>query len=188
MKSVLTKISGIFFLIPAMSYATNFQFSYLFQEGYGDDRGIEPTNLTGTFVGKEDGIYVRNVHDIKIKIQGKDFSSNLISALYAPETGSPWDFTNEGAVSFDAMKNNFIFVDADYALNGSYTNYFLFTNYQDNSLLRQASNDNGGYAYGFDDDSWQNDSWTLTTVPEPSSLSLIVLGLVILIIRLQRKF
>lgn len=187
MKSVLTKILALAFLIPALSYATTFQFSYLFQEGYGDNRGIEPTKLTGTFEGKVDGEYVRNIQDIKINMQGRDFSLNLISVLYAPGSGNPWDFSREGAVSFDALKNNFIFVDADYALTGSYTNYFLFTNYQNTDLLRQASNDNGGYSYGFDADSWQNDSWKLTALPEPSSMGLMILGFLTLTLRLHRK-
>ncbi len=186
MKSVFTKILGVLLFVPAMSYAANFQFSYLFQSGYGDNRGIEPTKVTGTFVGVEDGLFVRNVSDIKINIQGREFSPNLVSALYAPVNGNPWDFTNEGLVSFDAMKNNFVFVDADYAVNGTYTNYLLFTNDQNTTLLRQATNDNGGYSYGFDDDSWTNDSWKLVSVAEPGSLVLLMIG--VLMIRLRRTF
>ncbi len=176
-------------LFPAISQAAMFDFSYLFQEGYGDDRGIEPTLVKGYFSGERDGDYVKNISNIKVSIQGRPFSNNLISSLYAPDIGSPWVFDKEGQVSFNASLNNFKFVDNTYATEGTYTNYFLFTNHIDTgTILRQASNDNGGYSYGFDSDSQINLSWSLVErVPEPSTWILIISGLIFAGIRRMKS-
>lgn len=142
---------------PLLAQATLFDFSYTFQSSYGDDRGIEATTVEGSFNGDADGLYVRNLSDITISIQGRDFSTPLTSILYSPTTGNPWDKSLEGDVSFDAALNNFMFVDADYINSGSFTNYFYMIHFGD-FTQRQASNDNGGYSYGFDDDSLLNSS------------------------------
>jgi len=176
-------------LYPCISQAAIFDFSYLFQEGYGDDRGIEATLVTGSFSGEQDANFVKNITDIEVFIQGRKFSNNLISVLYSVETGNPWDFNQEGAVSFDVTLNNFIFVDDTYATEGSYTNQFSITNPPSGNSLRQASNDNGGYSYGFDNNSLLNDSWSLVEreVSEPSLPMLLLSGLGIMAIRRIRK-
>jgi hypothetical protein len=172
---------------PMLSYATVFDFSYVFQAGYGDDRGISPTTITGSFNGDQEGNYVTNLSDIKIAIQGREFLPNLVSVLYSPATGTPWDFSQEGQVSFDVMQNNFMFVNAEYANGGSLTNYFYITS--DPAIMRQASNDNGGYSYGFDDNTLSNQSWKLSAreVPEPSGLLLLALGLIAVVLK-RRSF
>lgn len=181
MKSIKAIIISVL-LFPCLSHASVFDFSYLFQGGYGDDRGLEPTLVKGHFSGERNGDYVKNISDIHISIQGREFSNNLISILYAPEIGNPWVYDQEGLVSFDASLNNFMFTDAGYLTQGTNTNYFLFINHAPTEFtLRQASNDNGGYSYGFDDNSYINTSWTLVErVPEPSTLILIFSGLLLL--------
>lgn len=176
-------------LYPCISQATVFDFSYLFQEGYGDNRGIEPTLVSGSFSGEQDGDFVRNITDIEVFIQGRKFSDNLISALFSEETGNPWDFNREGAVSFNVALNNFIFVDDSYATEGTITNYFYITNQSNGNSLRQALNDNGGYSYGFESNSLLNDSWSLIVrkVPEPTILLLLLTGLAIIAIRRTNK-
>jgi len=176
-------------LYPCISHAAIFDFSYLFQAGYGDNRGIEPTLVTGSFFGEQDGNFVKNITGIEVSIQGRKYSDNLISVLYSVETGSPWDFNQEGAVSFDVTLNNFKFVDDSYATEGTYTNYFLIINYPDGNSLRQADNSNGGYSYGFDSNSLSNDSWSLIEreVPEPSILILLASGLAITAVRRAKK-
>jgi|GEM_PF-1497672 len=168
---------------PMLSHATVFDFSYVFQAGYGDDRGISPTTITGSFNGEQEGNYVTHLSDIKVAIEGREFSQNLISVLYSPATGTPWDFSQEGQVSFDVMQNNFMFVNAEYASTGSFINYFYITS--DPAIQRQASNDNSGYSYGFDDNSLNNQSWKLSAreVPEPSALLLLVLGLIPVVLK-----
>ena len=116
-------------LIPLLAQATLFDFSYTFQSGYGDNRGVEPTLVQGSFIGEADGLYVKNLSDIKVTIQGRDFSNSLTSILYSPTSGNPWDTSSEGQISFDVNLNNFMFVDSDYASSGSYTNYFYITNF-----------------------------------------------------------
>ena len=170
-------------LTPLIAHATLFDFSYVFQAGYGDDRGISPTTITGSFNGEQKGNYVTNLSDIKVSIEGRDFSENLISVLYSPKTGGPWDFSQEGQVSFDVMQNNFMFVNSEYANNGPFINYFYITS--DPATQRQASNDNGGYSYGFDDNSLSNQSWKLSAreVPEPSALLLLALGFIPVVLK-----
>lgn len=175
-------------LYPCISHAAIFDFSYLFQAGYGDDRGIEPTLVTGSFFGEQDGNFVKNITGIEVSIQGRKYSDNLISVLYSVETGSAWDFSQEGAVSFDVALNNFMFVNGTYATEGP-SNHFSIINYPDGNSLRQADNSNGGYSYGFDNDSLSNDSWSLIEreVPEPSILILLASGLAITAIRRVKK-
>jgi len=161
---------------PLIAHATVFDFYYVFQSGYGDDRGIGPTTVTGSFNGEQEGLYVTGLSDIQVKIAGRDFSSNLISML-------PGDASQQGNVSFDLALNNFYFVDAEYATTGTTTNYFLMLN--NGAVLRQASNDNGGYSYGFDDNSLSNQSWKLSAreVPEPSALFLLAFGLMAVVLK-----
>jgi hypothetical protein len=177
----MTKLQSLLLTIlfaPLLAHATIFDFSYEFQSGYGDNRGLEQTSVNGSFTGQQDGIFVTHISNINVSIQGRDFSNNLTSILFSPATGAPWDTSQEGAVSFDVALNNFMFTDSDYVSNGTSTNYFYIFNY-DNFTQRQASNDNGGYSYGFDIDSATNDSWKLSarSVPEPSSLLLLIIGL-----------
>lgn len=161
---------------PLLAHATAFDFSYVFQSGYGDDRGIEATTVQGSFNGDIDGLFVKNLSDITVNIQCRDFSNPLISILYSPTTGNPWDTSTEGVVSFDATLNNFMFVDADYINTGSSTNYFSIIHFG-GLTQRQASNENNGYSYGFDDNSLLNSSWKLSVheVPEPQ-IPLLLLG------------
>lgn len=178
-----------FLLYPCLSQAAVFDFSYLFQEGYGDNRGIEATLVTGSFSGDREGDFVKNISDIKVEIQGRGFSNNLISILYSVNTGNPWDFTQEGAISFDVTLNNFMIVDNTYATKGTYSNYFYIVNYPDGGSTRQASNDNGGVSYGFDNNPFLNNSWSLVErqAPEPSGLILLLSGLVFLTIYRFKK-
>lgn len=166
-------------ILPSISQAAIFDFSYLFQEGYGDNRGIEPTLVKGYLSGDKDGDYVKNISNIHMSIQGRPFSNNLTSILYAPGIGNPWVYNQEGLVSFDASLNNFMFFDGTYAAQGTQTNYFIFINHPGTGLIyRAASNDISGYSYGFDRDSQVNTSWSLVErVPEPSTLILIISGL-----------
>lgn len=181
-------------LLTTLFYAWNsqaaiFDFSYLFQQGYGDNRGVEPTLVTGSFSGIQEGKFVKNISDIEVVIQGREFSDNLISILYSVETGNPWDFNQEGKISFDVALNNFMIVDNIYSTEGTYTNYFYIINHPDGSTLRQALNDNNGYSYGFDSDSFLNNSWILTQreVPETSGLILLLSGGVIVAVRRGKK-
>lgn len=162
-------------LTPLLAQATLFDFSYTFQSGYGDDRGIEATTVQGSFNGDADGLFVKNLTDIKVNIQGRDFSSPISSIA---TTENPWDTSIEGIVSFDINLNKFMFVDSDFLNTGSYTSYFYIRNIS-NTTQRQASNDNGGYSYGFDDDSSLNSSWKLEVheVPEPQLLLLLLGGI-----------
>lgn len=178
MKSLLKLSLTTLLSLPLISHAALFNFSYEFQNGYGDNRGLEPTKITGSFNGNQDGLFVRNLSNISVNIQGRDFSQPLSIFLYDPTTANGGPFTSdEGLISFDAMLNNFMIADSDYLTNGSFTNYFIFINYQNSYLDRSALNDNGGQSYGFDQDSFSNNSWRLTQVPEPASWLLMAGGL-----------
>jgi hypothetical protein len=168
---------------PLTSLAAVFDFSYVFQSGYGDNRGIGPTSVTGSFNGEQEGLYVTHLSNINVQIEGRDFSQNLISVFYSPTTGTPWDLSQEGTISFDLMLNNFQFVDAAYATSGTFTNYFYLVS--DSNIQRQAFNNNGGHSYGFDNSSLTNQSWKLTAreVPEPSTLFLLAFGLIPLVLK-----
>lgn len=184
MKSLLKLSLATLLSLPLISHAALFNFSYEFQAGYGDDRGIEPTLITGSFNGTQDGLFVKNISNIRANLQGREFAQPLIAIRYDPVIGDPFT-PEEGIFSFDVMLNNFMIIDDTYFTERYHTNEFSILNYQNmewgfSELSRVAINDNGGYSYGIDIDSSTNTSWRLTLVPEPAGWLLMASGLALL--------
>ena len=164
-------ILGLLRLSVSSTVATTFTYQYTF------DNSLV---VGGTLDGVQNGDFVENVSNVSMYFNGNRISGNIFTAVYS---GSGW--SNGSIVSFNALQNNFLFINDD-LVNGAYNYNSLF--YMLNSSVfpydvADAHSTQIGY-YGADNPT-QAANWSLKAVPvseiavpvpdnSPSALTLLM--------------
>jgi len=177
----LSKFAAVLAAFTSLAaHATTFDFSYTFS-----DNAV----LSGSLTGDLNGLFVENIGDIHVSLNGTEFSgASLFAAGWNPETTN-WDASAPVRISTDAALNNFIFADSHVPSDFSASNWFYFTNDPAAGQQVFASNLNTG-DIAFDSPSSGN--WSLVPVaqtPLPDSAVLLSsgLGMFGVIRRLRRR-
>lgn len=166
-KKLLMAVALLATLGGAAQADTVFDFSYTFADGLV---------VTGSLDGTLSGQFVTDISNVNINFNGTSFSGTLLGGSFDGTTGN-FDFTKPPVVSFNASQNNFMFADGTDA--GSASNFFYFVN---------GITPSGGSQEVFvssnhitlnpaDFDSPGAGTWSLTPVPLPAALPLLVSGL-----------
>lgn len=167
---------------------TQFDFTYTFSSG---------DVLTGNLMGNVDGTgnYVINISDVQATFDGvallPDTGTGYLDAVAWNTTTGAWDNTMSAIVSFNAALNNFGFADVDLSVSSAYSNGFVFVN--------DATNVGGQMVFATDVNTTPNlnaedatslatsGTWSLTAVPLPTSLPLMLSGLGLLAAAARRR-
>ena len=167
----LSVIAAAALLSSLSAVATVFNFSYTSANGHV---------TSGTLTGTANGQFVENISDISVFFDGLAFVGNgsLFSraGVCTPYPNCYWT-TNPGVVSFNSALNNFMFIDTNYPITGTYTNYFAFTNVDPTQLVIQTY---GVNTFNENERPQNVSTWSLAeaaTVPAPGGLGLLALGL-----------
>jgi hypothetical protein len=156
-------------LTVSSSYGTLFSYSYLFGDGL---------SVTGSLDGTQNGNFVENVSNVSVFFNGTAMPGTVFAASY---DGA--NYVSGPVVSFDALQNNFIFADTDFAAGDqAYKSIFYMLNasvYADTAL---AFSD-----LGFASQDWptSRESWTLK-VPDGGS-TIVLMGLAMIGMALARR-
>jgi hypothetical protein len=148
--------------------ASNFDFSYLFGDG---------SSLTGTLSGDQSGSLITNVSNVRVFLNGNEFSGAPLFAAAWNTTTHDWDNTIPAVISTNAALNNFIFADANVPTDFGVSNYFYFVNDPATPGNQVFANNLNTGDIALDD--VPNSSWSLTAapVPLPAALPLLLSGL-----------
>jgi hypothetical protein len=174
-------------LASGSAMADNFEFSYRFNTG---------EQVTGSFAGTLAGDLVTDISQLAVSIDGVAFTGPLQAFRYTQPGGNCGTcFEASGAVvSFDPMKNNFFFSNGNVATGFEVTNYFYVIPWpnapRDNIAQNVATQGliNGTLINVFNGQ-YQPQNWVLTAtpVPEPASVSMLLVGLAAVLSRSQRR-
>lgn len=196
---VFSLLVSLFALTATSANADQFNFSYTFSSGYV---------ASGSFSGIQNGKFVDNISNVSVSLNGNPFvgSPNLFAVAYNVVTQNV-DNTTPAIVSFDALKNNFMFIDVNYPTDPNYTNYFLMRNDPNNPVpvsLAQVQMpgpnlcDNNacadillaGIYNSFDPARWSLTAvapGSVTPVPEPEIYAMLMAGLGLLGVVARRR-
>ncbi|MDD4915893.1 MAG: hypothetical protein PHW13_12745 [Methylococcales bacterium] len=181
-------LAAMFTTGSASATETQFDFSYIFSSG---------DVITGNLMGNVDGTgnYIINISNVQATFDGvallPDTGTGYLDAAAWNTTTGAWDNTIPAVVSFNAALNNFGFADVNLALNTSYSNGFAFVN--------DAVNVGGQLVFATDVNVTPNlnaedatslstaGTWSLTAVPLPTSLPLMLSGLGLLAAAARRR-
>ncbi|MDD4914001.1 MAG: VPLPA-CTERM sorting domain-containing protein [Methylococcales bacterium] len=159
------------------AHADQFDFSYLFSSG-----DILTGNLIGTLDGT--GTYITNISDVQIAFDGTQFlpdsTTGYLDIVAWNATTSTYDNSIAPVFSTNVALNNFAVADVDMAVNMNTSNYFSFINDPSYGQVAIAVNNNVLDANSNAQtaiDSPASGTWTITAVPVPSSLPLMLSGL-----------
>jgi hypothetical protein len=192
MKKILTAAAILATLTTGIANAENFDFSYTFT----NSDSLTPSyasvdTITGSFMGTLDPstTLISNISDIQVSFDGVAFMGPLIATGWNTTT-SAYDDTIAAVVSTNAALNNFAFADTDVAVNTGWNNGFVFINdpnYGQNLLAFnnyvQDSNSNTLSVL----DTTANATWTVTAVPVPAALPMMLSGLGVLAAAARRR-
>ena len=170
--------------ISLTAHASVFQFSYQFSGG---------PSITGTLEGTTSGQYVTNVSNVELSVGGTSHAPAAVLSFWVTSgtAGEPF------AVSFDAALNNFWFADPA-ALdisglatgNGSY-GFALVGSGVSTPLANANGKDLAWYINGSSMPggafSRLNNTWSLSQVPEPVSMTLVGVALAGLVLSRRRS-
>jgi len=152
-----------------------FDFSYTYADG---------NQVTGSFMGTASGNLVSGLSDISVSFNGTPFINN--GSLFGSSFDAAGNWQTGGAVaSFDGTGNDFLFIDTNYPVATTFSEYFYSLDgsswFRNNGYtsLNLINNGNSGQedaesaGYGTP---YNTGTWALTaesTVPEPTSLALL---------------
>jgi len=153
----------------ANAQVSTFDFSYIFNstDAIGEV-------VTGSLVGELNGLYITNISDVQVFLNGAQFLGPLTVAGWDP-AALAWD--NTPVLSTDKSLNNFIFADSNVPTDFSPSNYFWFTNDATNGQDVLAVNTNVNLNNTAEDSQVVGGTWTIAAVPLPTSLPLMISGL-----------
>lgn len=166
----------------ALMAISNSVFAGLFEYSYhfGDD-----TSVSGTLTGDVNVNYVENVNNVTLTFNTTTLRQTFYSVgLY----NLSW--SGDAIVSFDASLNNFLFTDAEnYPSSTDYTAFFEIINIPEYNLHRARAYSDS-LAVNTSDRPIVSNHWRLTeitSVPEPSSLTLLSFALLIMGIMFKKN-
>lgn len=165
------------------AHASTFDFSYTFTDGQ---------SVTGSLDGTRKGDLVTNISNVEVNFQGTVFTGALFAGTYNTTSGG-FDYSpNAAVVSSNPLLNNFIFADNTDPAANNVTNFFYYINNSafsaDGNPAVSAANFNAGANSSFDLDSPAAvTQWSLTPVPVPAALPLVISGLGLLAAARRRR-
>ncbi|MEA3149620.1 MAG: hypothetical protein QOD56_559 [Gammaproteobacteria bacterium] len=157
--------------------ASTYDFSYTFGDG---------TAVTGSLSGTRNGLYVTNISDVNVSLNGSAFSGGpLFSAAWNTATGS-WDNTIAPIVSTQGSLNNFIFADTNVPTDFGVSNYLYFINDTTQGSQVYADNINTNQTAL---DAPPNGTWSLVAAPVSlhGALPLLLSGVGLLGVGARRR-
>ena len=188
MKKLLTTAAILAALTTGAANAdTTFDYSYTFSSG---------DVFSGSLQGNLDptGTYITNISNVQAFLDGVQFlndtATGSLDVVAWNTTTESWDDSITPVVSTNAALNNFAFADTDLAVNTLWSNGFLFVN--DANLGGQTvfgvnsniTDGNGNALSAIDSPAG---TWSITAVPVPASLPLMISGLGLLAAAARRR-
>lgn len=148
--------------LAALCLATNlargtvFTFSYAFGDGL---------TASGSLTGTQNGQFVDNVSDVSLFFNGVAVPGSIFASQF---DGPTFSYLSGPVVSFDALQNNFVFSNSDFA-NGdlSADSFFYILNASVADDTAVASSVPLGF-FGSQDLPTVSRSWSLTAAPSGS--------------------
>jgi PEP-CTERM motif len=174
-------------LASGSAMADNFEFSYSFNTG---------EQVTGSFVGTLADDLVSDISQLAVSIDGVAFAGPLQAFRYTQPGGNCGTcFEASGAVvSFDPMENNFFFSNGNAATSFEVTNYFYvipWPNPPRNNVPQNVATQGliNGTTINVFNGQYEPQNWMLTAapVPEPASVSMLLVGLAAVVSLGQRR-
>jgi hypothetical protein len=161
------------------AHASTFDFSYTFADG-------QP--LTGSLDGTLNGDLVTNISNVTINFDRTTYTGTLHAGTFDGTSGSYNYGANAAVVSTNAALNNFIFADNTDPNANNVTNWFYFVNGTTpsgtgTSEVEAANLNTGNLAI----DNPSSGQWSLTPVPVPAALPLMLSGLGLLAAAKRRR-
>jgi len=163
----------------AAQASQTFDYSYTFNTG---------DVISGSFNGTANGNLINDLSNITASFDGHALngSGSLHDAFYTDaggDCGSCWS-AGGAVVSFNGLQSNFLFIDSNFPANSNYTNYFYvipWPNGSDNPNATQFFSPATNYV-DYYNGQYIVSNWSVTdAVPEPGSIALVGLGLMVLV-------
>ncbi len=160
------------------AHASTFDFSYTFSDGQ---------SLTGSLDGTLTGDLVTNISNISVEFDNSAFTGTLYAGTFNSAASSYNYSANAAVVSTDATKNNFIFADNTDPGANNVTNFFYFVNGATPSGAQGQEVEAGSVTSGNLGIDSGGGKWSLTPVPVPAALPLLMSGLGLLAAAKRRR-
>lgn len=168
-KSIFLLFAAAIGVGGAAQAAATYSYSYRFDSG---------EKVSGRFDGDADGNIIRNLTNITINIDrpAGNFSGSPPLSSYLALGGGKWDVAQGGVASLDGRESAFVFVDPSNPDNYMYL-YSASRYYEANAIRLQHGA--GGEDYFFLD-TYRILNWSISPVPEPSSIAMLLTGMLLI--------